>query len=79
MRTEDNYYPVKLYQKVRFDPFSGLTLREVKDNGNDVVTGKVTYINHDKHWFLVEYITRNGLKQSISFNFSDIGQNVFKV
>ena len=79
MITENSYYPVKLYQKVRFDPFSGLTLREVKYNRNDVVIGKVTYINHDKHWFLAEYITRNGLKQSISFNFSDIGQNVFKV
>lgn len=79
MSTCKNDCPVRLYQKVRFDPFSGLILREIKDNRKDIVTGKIIYINNDKHWFLAEYITRNGLKQSISFNFSDIGKNVFKV
>ena len=71
--------PVKLYQKVKFDPFYDLILREYRDNSMDIVTGKVTYINHEHKWFLAEYASPSGLKQGLSFNFSDIGPSVFKV
>ena len=75
----NNSCPVKLYQKVKFDPFYGLILREYKDNTEDIVIGNITYINYNNNWFLAEYINPNGLKIGISFNFSDIGINVFKV
>ena len=58
----NNSCPVKLYQKVKFDPFYGLILREYKDNTEDIVIGNITYINHNNNWFLAEYINPNGLK-----------------
>ena len=79
MRTDANTCPVRLYEKVRFDPLYGINLRGLNDGGTYDVIGKVTYINNDHHWFLTEYKSKNGLKQSISFTFSDVGDRVFKI
>ena len=61
---------VQLGQKVRYDPFKDMTYMGVGDI-RKVVTGVVTYINHKRGWFMVEW---EGLKTT--FRFSDIGTNV---
>lgn len=81
MHANDSCCPVKLYQKFWFDPFDvfsdGLSYKYIDDPVKAV--GKVTYINYGHQWFLIEFYSPDGLKQTVSFKFCDIGDCVFRV
>lgn len=66
---------IKVGQKVRFDPFRGVTGFASEDNRGKSVEGSVVMVNEPHEWFSVEcYIS--GVKLRESFKFSQIGEDV---
>lgn len=62
-------------EKVQFDPFYAITGFASEDNKGNLVTGTVVLVNYENKWFSVEYVC-GGVKQRISFKFSQIGKDV---
>lgn len=67
---------VEVGQKVRFDPFGEITGFGSNDNRGNYVTGTVVMVNEPHKWILVEYYC-GGVKQRVSFKFSQIGKDVW--
>lgn len=66
---------VVIDDNVIFDPFKEITGFASEDNRGKMVTGTVVLINYENKWFSVEYEC-GGVKQRISFKFSQIGKDV---
>jgi uncharacterized protein Veg len=67
---------VKVGQKVKFDPYKGLKVGSMASL-SVTLTGKVIEVFEDHHWFSVQYTDEENNKRRTSFNFADIGVNVF--
>ena len=69
---------VKVGDLVRFNPFHGIHIVGLSSSPHVDRIGQVVEV-HEKHgWFAVKYIL-GGTWQRVSFNFPDIGRNVFVV
>ena len=75
METCDIKAPVKIGDKVRFNPFKGINTTGFSAAKTVRVIGTVIEIYPEHGWFAVRY-KLGGVKQRTSFNFSDIGVNV---
>ena len=74
-KEKQGYSVVKIGDKVRFNPFQGITISGFGSSPKSFVTGKVVEVHADHNWFSVEYILGDGTQRT-SFLFADIGDRV---
>ena len=67
---------INVGQKVRCRPYAGIRMLGFATS-DEVVVGLVIYVNEDHRWFTVEYDDEHHFR--VCFNFSDIGDTVWKI
>ena len=72
IKKEKEPLPIRVGQKVRFDPFAGMKGFDI-GCFQEMVTGTVVIVNEPHQWFSVEY---GNPKMLTSFKFCDIGSVV---